>query len=48
GKCIVMCYSGHGHFDMAAYDAHLAGDLEDYEHPEEKITEALRHLHKVN
>ena len=47
GKCIVFCYSGHGHFDMAAYDAHLAGNLEDYEHPEEKIDEALHHLPKV-
>jgi tryptophan synthase beta chain len=47
GKCIVFNYSGHGHFDMSAYDAHLAGDLEDYEHPEEKIAEALQHLPKV-
>jgi tryptophan synthase beta chain len=47
GKCIVFNYSGHGHFDMSAYDAHLAGDLEDYEHPEEKIAEALSHLPKV-
>jgi tryptophan synthase beta chain len=47
GKCIVFNYSGHGHFDMSAYDAHLAGDLEDYEHPEEKIAEALTHLPKV-
>jgi tryptophan synthase beta chain len=48
GKCIVFNYSGHGHFDMSAYDAHLAGDLEDYEHPEEKIAEALKHLPKVS
>ena len=47
-KCIVFCYSGHGHFDMSAYDAHLAGNLEDYEHPEEKIAEALHHLPKVD
>jgi tryptophan synthase beta chain len=47
GKCIVFCYSGHGHFDMSAYDAHLAGNLEDYEHPEEKIAEALHNLPKV-
>ncbi|MBI5382260.1 MAG: TrpB-like pyridoxal phosphate-dependent enzyme [Opitutae bacterium] len=47
GKCIVFCYSGHGHFDMTAYDEHLAGNLEDYEHPEEKIAEALHHLPKV-
>jgi tryptophan synthase beta chain len=48
GKCIVFCYSGHGHFDMSAYDEHLAGNLEDYEHPEEKIAEALHHLPKVD
>lgn len=48
GKCIVFCYSGHGHFDMSAYDAYLAGKLEDYEHPEEKIAEALRGLPKVD
>jgi len=47
GKCIVFNLSGHGHFDMSAYDAHLAGDLEDYEHPEEKIAEALHQLPKV-
>ena len=47
GKCIVFNYSGHGHFDMSAYDDHLAGKLEDYEHPEEKIAEALKHLPKV-
>ncbi len=44
GKCIVMCYSGHGHFDMSAYDAYLSGKLEDYEHPDAAIDEALRHL----
>jgi tryptophan synthase beta chain len=47
GKCIVFNYSGHGHFDMSAYDDHLAGKLEDYEHPGEKIAEALKHLPKV-
>jgi len=46
-KCIVFNYSGHGHFDMSAYDAHLAGDLEDYEHPAEKIAAALKDLPKV-
>ena len=46
-KTILFNCSGHGNFDMSAYDAHLAGDLEDYEHPEEKIAEALSHLPKV-
>ncbi|MFL7892094.1 MAG: TrpB-like pyridoxal phosphate-dependent enzyme [Anaerolineales bacterium] len=46
-KNILLAHSGHGHFDMAAYDAYLAGKLEDYEYPEEKIKEALTHLPDV-
>jgi tryptophan synthase beta chain len=41
-KCIVFNLSGHGHFDMAAYDAYLDKKLTDYEHPEEAIAEALK------
>ncbi len=40
-KCIIIGYSGHGHFDLAAYDAYLSGKLEDYQYPEERIVEAL-------
>jgi len=47
-KVILLALSGHGHFDLAAYDSYLAGKLEDYEHPEEKIKEALKYLPKVN
>ncbi|AEH45148.1 pyridoxal-phosphate dependent TrpB-like enzyme [Thermodesulfatator indicus DSM 15286] len=43
-KVIVFGFSGHGHFDLAAYDAYLEGKLEDYEYPEEKIKEALEAL----
>ncbi len=39
--------SGHGHFDMAAYDKYFSGELEDFEYPEEAIEEALHHLPKV-
>jgi tryptophan synthase beta chain len=46
-KCIVVNYSGHGHFDLAAYDDYLAGKLVDYEYPAEKIREALAALPKV-
>ncbi len=46
-KTIIFNMSGHGHFDLAAYDAYLAGELEDYEYPEEKIEEALKNLPKV-
>ena len=36
---VAMC--GHGHFDMAAYDTFLAGELFDYEFPSEAIGAAL-------
>jgi tryptophan synthase beta chain len=47
-KTILFNLSGHGHFDMGAYDKYVAGELEDYSYPEEKIREALAHLPKVS
>ncbi len=47
GRVILFNLSGHGHFDMGAYDAYFAGQLQDYAHPEEAIQEALRHLPQV-
>ena len=44
GKVICFNFSGHGHFDMAAYDAYLAGELHDYEYPEEAIAESMSQL----
>ncbi len=46
-KNILFNFSGHGHFDMAAYDAYLDGKLEDYAYPEDKIKEAIKKLPKV-
>jgi len=46
-KTILIAHSGHGHFDMAAYDAYLSGKLEDYDYPEEKVKEALASLPEV-
>jgi tryptophan synthase beta chain len=43
-RVILFNLSGHGMLDLAAYDKYLAGDLEDYEYPEEAIREALTHL----
>ncbi len=40
-KTILFSLSGHGHVDMAAYDAYFAGKLEDYEYPAEAIKESL-------
>jgi tryptophan synthase beta chain len=45
-NCIVFNLSGHGHFDMTAYDNYLSGKLEDYEYPEEKISEAIAKIPK--
>ncbi|NJD91358.1 MAG: TrpB-like pyridoxal phosphate-dependent enzyme [Geobacter sp.] len=47
-KTILFNLSGHGHVDMAAYDAYFGGELDDYEYPEEAIKESLAHLPKVN
>ncbi len=43
-KAILLAHSGHGHFDMGAYDSYLSGKLTDYEYPEEKVKEALASL----
>jgi tryptophan synthase beta chain len=46
-KCIVFNYSGHGNFDLGAYDAYFSKKLEDYELPESKIQEAIAKIPKV-
>jgi len=46
-KIILFNCSGHGHFDLAAYDQYLKGKLEDYEYPIELVKKALQHLPKV-
>ncbi|MEE8194199.1 MAG: TrpB-like pyridoxal phosphate-dependent enzyme [Dehalococcoidales bacterium] len=46
-KTILFLLCGHGHFDMAAYDAYLSGKLQDYEYPEAKVKEALASLPQV-
>ena len=45
-KVIGFILSGHGHFDLSAYDAYLRGALEDYELPDEQIRSALAALPK--
>ena len=46
-KTILFGLSGHGNFDLSAYDSYLAGSLQDYEHPAEAIERALADLPKV-
>jgi tryptophan synthase beta chain len=40
-KAILTAVCGHGHFDMAAYDAYFDGELIDYEYPTERIADAM-------
>src|SRR2546423_2995813 len=43
-RVILLGLSGHGHFDMSAYDAYLSGSLEDIEFSEQEMEEALARL----
>ena len=46
-RTILFNLTGHGHLDLASYDSFLAGDLQDYDHPEEAIAESIAALPKV-
>ena len=46
-RVIFFNLSGHGHFDMAAYDQYFDGKLEDYDYPQDDIEAALDRLPKV-
>lgn len=46
-KVIAFNLSGHGHFDLEAYDSYLKGELQNYEYPEEMVKEAMTHLPEV-
>ena len=41
-RTILFNLSGHGHFDMSAYDQYFAGELEDYAYPEDAVREAMK------
>jgi tryptophan synthase beta chain len=46
-KVIVFNLSGHGHFDMTAYESYHHGQLQDFEYPDHAVEEAMTHLPKV-
>ncbi len=46
-RVILFNLSGHGNFDMSAYQAYLDGKLEDFTYPEEEVKKAMEHLPKV-
>ncbi len=43
-KTLLFNLSGHGHFDMSSYDRYFAGELEDFEYPQDAIKASLPHL----
>ncbi len=47
-KVILTALCGHGHFDMAAYDAYFAGELTDYAYPTDKIADAMSRVPVVD
>ncbi|CAN5807971.1 TrpB-like pyridoxal phosphate-dependent enzyme [soil metagenome] len=40
-RVILFNLSGHGHFDLSAYERYNSGQLEDYEYPTERVDRAL-------
>ncbi len=46
-RVIAFNLSGHGLLDLSAYDAYLAGELVDYEYPQQAIDAALAKLPQV-
>ncbi|OUM84409.1 MAG: TrpB-like pyridoxal-phosphate dependent enzyme [Bacillus thermozeamaize] len=46
-KTILFGLSGHGHFDLAAYEDYLTGELKDIAYPEEELKKSLEALPQV-
>ncbi len=46
-KTILFNLSGHGYFDLAAYDAYLSGRLEDYAYPKKEVEAAIAGLPRI-
>ncbi|MCX6001343.1 MAG: TrpB-like pyridoxal-phosphate dependent enzyme, partial [Chloroflexi bacterium] len=47
-KVIVLGLSGHGHFDLSAYEQFLSGKLEADAYDEAKVKQALAQLPKID
>jgi tryptophan synthase beta chain len=44
---IAFNLSGHGHFDLGAYDDYRRGRLQDHEYPQARVDEAMTHLPEI-
>jgi len=47
-RVILFNLSGHGNFDLGAYEAYMSGILEDYEYPAEAVAASLKTLPQVS
>ena len=47
-KTIVFANSGHGYFDLSAYDAYHNNQIQDYEYPEKLIQKAMAELPDID
>jgi tryptophan synthase beta chain len=47
-RVILFNLSGHGNFDMGAYESYLDGRLDDYEYPVDAVQAAMQDLPKVS
>ena len=47
-KTLFFNLSGHGHFDMAAYNSYFAGELQDYDYPASAVAAALARLPQLS
>jgi tryptophan synthase beta chain len=43
-KVILTAMCGHGHFDLKSYESYLAGELVDYDYPEEAVAAAMERV----
>ena len=46
-KVIVFNFSGHGHFDLSAYEQFLSGKMQDYEYPKDEVERALKDIPQI-
>jgi len=47
-KTILFNLSGHGHFDLTAYNKYLSGEMEDYNFPEAAVAAIPQHLPEIS
>jgi tryptophan synthase beta chain len=46
-KTILIGLSGHGYFDLGAYEQYLAGKMQDFEYSKEEVEKAIADLPKI-